>query len=201
MQTEQTHAREYVTKPEVEGLPFLARATAAEHSISTGVQQLAWSENLQEKALTIAPAQFLYSSWCRVPQGTAATLKFSSPIILQNPNYHSTQREKIQWANWFFWWPHELLVLHLTGCWVPSHGFQCGFTAWSSTEVPLPTWEPCYLHHTGSLHRSLFSSGGSWGSVMLCSYLSGAAIDLHEQSPAQQLTISQKNVVDYSCTE
>lgn len=31
---------------------------------------------------------------------------------------------------------------------------------------------------------------------MLCSYHSGVAIDLHEQSPAQQLTISQKNVVD-----
>ncbi|RMC06960.1 hypothetical protein DUI87_16412 [Hirundo rustica rustica] len=38
-------------------------------------------------------------------------------------------------------------------------------------------------------------------SLMLCSYRSGAAMDLHEQSPAQQLTISQKNVVDYSCTE
>lgn len=123
------------------------------------------------------------------------------PVILHNLNYHSMRREKIQWANWFFWWPHEHFVLHLTECWIPSHAFLCGLKAWSSTEVPLPTWEPCCLHHTGSLHGFLFQSGGSWGSVMLSGYHGGAAIDLHEQSPAQQLTISQKNVVDYSCTE
>lgn len=55
MQTEreQICAQEYVTKPEVEGLPFLASAMAVKHSISTGIQQLVWSEKLQEKALLL----------------------------------------------------------------------------------------------------------------------------------------------------
>lgn len=78
----------------------------------------------RKSTVTIALARFLYSSWHRVPQGTQAILKFSSPIILQNPNYHSMRREKIQGANWFFWWPHERLVLHLTGCWVPLMVFN-----------------------------------------------------------------------------